>query len=86
MPTAFSPNGDGLNDVLQIKGKFIGAFVFTIVDRNGQEVFRGTDRTQTWDGRINGREPVPGAYAWRFETISDEGKLFVQHGSITIVR
>jgi gliding motility-associated-like protein len=86
MPTAFSPNGDGLNDVLQIRGKFIGTFVFTVIDRNGQEVFRGTDRSQTWDGRINGREPVPGAYAWRFESITDEGKPFVQHGAITIVR
>ncbi|MGY2132741.1 T9SS type B sorting domain-containing protein [Hymenobacter sp. HD11105] len=86
MPTAFSPNGDGLNDVLQVRGKFIGTFTFTIIDRNGQEVFRSTDRSQSWDGRINGREPVPGAYAWRFESITDEGKPFVQHGAITIVR
>ena len=86
MPTAFSPNGDGLNDVLQIRGKFIGSFVFTVIDRNGQEVFRSTDRSQSWDGRINGREPVTGAYAWRFESITDEGKPFVQHGAITIVR
>ncbi|SMC00425.1 hypothetical protein SAMN00120144_3238 [Hymenobacter roseosalivarius DSM 11622] len=86
MPTAFSPNGDGLNDVLEVKGRFLTTFIFTVIDRNGQEVFRGTDRTQTWDGRINGREPMPGAYAWRFEALTEEGKLFVQHGAITIVR
>ncbi|MBC6607769.1 gliding motility-associated C-terminal domain-containing protein [Hymenobacter sp. BT188] len=86
MPTAFSPNGDGLNDVLEVKGRFLSTFVFVIIDRNGQEVFRGTNRTQTWDGRINGRAPVPGAYAWRFEALTDEGKPFVQHGAITIVR
>ncbi|QIL77839.1 gliding motility-associated C-terminal domain-containing protein [Hymenobacter sp. HDW8] len=86
MPTAFSPNGDGLNDVLEVKGRFLSTFVFTVIDRNGQEVFRGTNRTQTWDGRINGRAPVPGAYAWRFEALTDEGKPFIQHGAITIVR
>ncbi|GAB2478083.1 hypothetical protein GCM10011375_19120 [Hymenobacter qilianensis] len=86
MPTAFSPNGDGLNDVLEVKGRFLSTFVFVVIDRNGQEVFRGTNRTQTWDGRINGRAPVPGAYAWRFEALTDEGKPFIQHGAITIVR
>ncbi|WP_179197800.1 T9SS type B sorting domain-containing protein [Hymenobacter crusticola] len=86
LPTAFSPNGDGLNDVLEVKGRYLDKFKFVVVDRNGQEVFRGTDRTQTWDGRVRNNPPVPGAYAWRFEATDETGQVIVQNGTITIVR
>ncbi|WP_324670922.1 gliding motility-associated C-terminal domain-containing protein [Hymenobacter sp. GOD-10R] len=86
LPTAFSPNGDGLNDVLEVKGRYLDKFKFVVVDRNGQEVFRGTDRTQTWDGRVRNNPPVPGAYAWRFEATDETGQVVVQSGTITIVR
>ncbi|AII54236.1 T9SS C-terminal target domain-containing protein [Hymenobacter sp. APR13] len=86
VPTAFTPNGDGLNDVLEVKGRFLRTYTFTVVDRNGQEVFRGTDRTQAWDGRIRGQQPVLGAYVWRFEAVDAAGKTVVQHGTVTIVK
>jgi gliding motility-associated-like protein len=86
MPTAFTPNGDGLNDVLEVKGRFLSTFTFTVVDRNGQQVFRGTDRTQVWDGRVGSTQPVPGAYVWRFEAVDETGRRVVQHGTITILR
>ena len=44
LPNAFTPNGDGLNDVFEIKGRFLQNFVLVVVDRNGQQVFRATDR------------------------------------------
>ncbi|WP_426492390.1 gliding motility-associated C-terminal domain-containing protein [Hymenobacter sp. 102] len=86
VPTAFTPNGDGLNDVLELKGRFLENFRFTIIDRNGQQVFQATNRAQTWDGRIGSAPPVPGAYAWRFEAVDQSGKRTVQSGSITIIR
>lgn len=86
VPTAFTPNGDGLNDVLELKGRFLDNFRFTIIDRNGQQVFQATSRAQTWDGRIGSAAPVPGAYAWRFEATDQSGKRTVQNGSITIIR
>jgi gliding motility-associated-like protein len=86
VPTAFTPNGDGLNDVLEIKGRFLTTYVFTVVDRNGQEVFRGTDKTQAWDGRIRNEKPILGAYVWRFEAVDAAGKTVVQHGTVTIVK
>ena len=86
VPNAFTPNGDGLNDVLEIKGRFLQSFLFTVFDRNGQEVFRATDRRQTWDGRVRGRPPVNGAYVWRL-TLSDEaGQLVQQTGTVTILQ
>ncbi|MBD2714976.1 gliding motility-associated C-terminal domain-containing protein [Microvirga sp. STR05] len=86
VPTAFTPNGDGLNDVLEVKGRFLKTYTFTVVDRNGQEVFRGTDRTQAWDGRIRNEKPVQGAYVWRFEARDDAGQTVVQHGTVTILQ
>ncbi|HET9503644.1 MAG TPA: gliding motility-associated C-terminal domain-containing protein [Hymenobacter sp.] len=86
MPTAFTPNGDGLNDVLELKGRYLQNFVFIVVDRNGQEVFRATDRTQTWDGTTKGRAPVNGAYVWRFDLTGEDNQPFRQTGTITILR
>ncbi|UOQ51213.1 T9SS type B sorting domain-containing protein [Hymenobacter cellulosivorans] len=86
LPTAFTPNDDGLNDVLEVKGRFLSTFTFTVVDRNGQQVFRGTDRTQVWNGRVGNEQPVPGAYVWRFEATDETGKRVVQHGTITLLR
>jgi gliding motility-associated-like protein len=86
VPTAFTPNGDGLNDVLELKGRYLDNFRFVIIDRNGQEVFRATTRSQTWDGRIGTSAPVPGAYVWRFEANDQAGQHVVEHGTVTIVR
>ncbi|WP_303311200.1 gliding motility-associated C-terminal domain-containing protein [Hymenobacter sp. BT730] len=86
LPTAFTPNGDGLNDVLEVKGRFLTTYRLVIRDRNGQEVFQSTSPTQRWDGRINGATPVPGVYVYRFEAADELGQPFVQTGSVTILR
>jgi gliding motility-associated-like protein len=86
LPTAFTPNGDGLNDVLEVKGKYLDNYTFVVVDRNGQEVFRGTKRSETWDGTIKGHAPVLGAYVWRFQQVDEEGKTFTATGAVTILK
>ncbi|WP_165821973.1 gliding motility-associated C-terminal domain-containing protein [Hymenobacter edaphi] len=86
IPTAFSPNGDGLNDVLEIKGRFLKAFSFTLYDRNGVEVFRATDRAQTWDGRIRGTLAAPQVFSYRFEAVDETGQRIVQRATVTLLR
>ncbi|QKG55677.1 gliding motility-associated C-terminal domain-containing protein [Hymenobacter sp. BRD128] len=86
VPNAFTPNGDGLNDVLELKGRYLSGFTFVVVDRNGQEVFRATDRGQTWDGTIRGHAPVNGAYVWRFAQRDETGQDFSQTGTVTILK
>ena len=86
LPNAFTPNGDGLNDVFEIKGRFLQNFVLVVVDRNGQQVFRATDRAATWDGTINGHAPVNGVYVWRFEQTDEAGQPVQQTGTITILK
>ncbi|OGX87726.1 hypothetical protein BEN47_00790 [Hymenobacter lapidarius] len=86
LPTAFTPNGDGLNDVLEVKGRYLQNYTFLVVDRNGQVVFRSTQRAETWDGTIKGRAPVPGTYAWRFQQQNEDGNPFTATGSVSILK
>ncbi|RZK61385.1 MAG: gliding motility-associated C-terminal domain-containing protein, partial [Hymenobacter sp.] len=86
VPTAFTPNGDGLNDILELKGRYLQNFTFIVIDRNGQEVFRATDRTQTWDGTLHGHAPVNAAYVWRFDLRGEDGLPLRQTGTITILK
>ena len=86
LPTAFTPNGDGLNDVFEVKGRFVRDYTLLVVDRNGQQVFRGTQRNDVWDGRIAGHAPVLGTYVWRFQQASEDGKTFSATGAVTILK
>ncbi len=86
VPNAFTPNGDGLNDVLELKGRYLSGFTFVVIDRNGQEAFRATDRSQTWDGTIRGHAPVNAAYVWRFTQRDETGQEFSQTGTVTILK
>ena len=86
VPNAFTPNGDGLNDVLELKGRYLNGFSFVVIDRNGQEAFRATDRAQTWDGTIRGHAPVNGAYVWRLQMLDETGQAFSQTGTVTILK
>jgi gliding motility-associated-like protein len=52
-PTAFSPNGDGLNDTFEIISKVDGVFEFKVFDRWGAEIYRETSTKPSWDGNLN---------------------------------
>lgn len=86
VPNAFTPNGDGLNDVLELKGRYLNGFTFVVIDRNEQEVFRATDRSQVWDGTIRGHAPVNAAYVWRLTMQDETGEPFMQTGTVTILK
>ncbi|GAB3578369.1 T9SS type B sorting domain-containing protein [Hymenobacter daeguensis] len=86
IPSAFTPNNDGLNDVLEVKGKYLSNYTFVVVDRNGQEVFRGTQRSEAWDGTIKGHAPVLGAYVWRFQQNNEDGEPYSATGTVTILK
>ena len=86
IPNAFTPNSDGLNDVLEVKGRFLKKYLFVVVDRNGQEVFRGQETSDTWDGSIGGHAPVNGSYVWRFQQTDETGRIISKTGSVTILK
>lgn len=92
VPNAFSPDGDGVNDVLMVRGKGITAVkYFRIFNRWGQVVFERSnisvnDASQAWDGRINGIAAQPDVYVYTLELDCTAGGGFVKKGNITLIR
>lgn len=88
LPTAFTPNGDNLNDTFGPVGRYaLREMEMTIFDRWGREVFRTTTPTPGWDGRAPGGDVVaPGVFAYRFRGRDAGGREFTQKGTVTVVR
>jgi gliding motility-associated-like protein len=66
-PTAFTPDGDGKNEVFLVKGNGIieEGFNMIVYDRWGQEIFNSTDKKIPWDGKSSdGKFVKPGVYTW----------------------
>lgn len=85
-PSAFSPDGDGLNEVFNVSGTGILKFRLHIFDRWGHLVFETEDPAQGWDGRINGKKPVPGVYPYLFRYLGPSGQSADRYGSVVLVR
>jgi gliding motility-associated-like protein len=83
IPTAFSPNGDGINDVWNIKyiSSYPGA-VIQVFDRYGKQVFISTGYSTPWDGKINGKNVPLGVY---YYVIDPKNGRKPTNGSVTIV-
>jgi len=86
IPNAFSPNGDQLNDIFEVKGRFLAAYRMLIYDRWGQILFDSKNQGQGWDGRFNGKEIPTGTYAYRITGQDAAGKEFTKTGTVTLLR
>lgn len=88
IPNAFTPNGDGLNDVFRIgKMKYKKLIDFTIYDRWGQEVYHNPwDPDHGWDGTYNGVAQDIGTYYYSITIESASGKLRYYKGDVTLIR
>lgn len=85
VPTAFSPNGDNVNDVLYVLGS-VQKLDFEIYNRWGQTVFHTTDRAIGWDGTFDGKPLNPGVFAYRLTGKMANGDDVDIKGNITLVR
>ncbi|HMJ47355.1 MAG TPA: gliding motility-associated C-terminal domain-containing protein, partial [Ferruginibacter sp.] len=88
VPSAFTPNGDGLNDYLYplnaYKAKDLN---FSVYNRFGQRLFHTSDWTNKWDGRYNGQGADPATYVWVLTyTNSDTNKRVEQKGTVILIR
>ncbi|MCG2617123.1 gliding motility-associated C-terminal domain-containing protein [Terrimonas sp. NA20] len=88
VPSAFTPNNDGLNDFLYpnnaIKAENLD---FKIFNRWGQLVFHSKEWTRKWDGKVNGIEQGTGVYVWMLEyTHRDTKQKVFQKGTTTLIR
>ena len=86
IPTAFSPNGDGINDELFMRSQLLERFLIQIFDRYGNEVFRSFDPEFRWDGAYQGTLVQEGVYSFRFRAIDITGLLIEDQGTITVIK
>jgi len=86
IPSGFSPNGDGNNDIFNIYGiADASSYELEIYNRWGEMIFRSIDKTHGWDGTYNGAPAPVGIYAYRYNIILN-GKTYKSKGSVTLLR
>lgn len=86
VPSAFSPDGDGYNDVLMVNGNNINEMTMVIYNRWGQRVFETNDQNIGWDGTFEGQELPPDVYGYYMQCKCDEGGALFLKGNITLLK
>jgi gliding motility-associated-like protein len=87
LPKAFTPNNDGNNDIIYVRGWGVFELVeFRIYNRFGKEVFVSNDITQGWDGNFEGVEQPAGTYGYTVIIKSYDDKLREKVGSFMLLR
>jgi gliding motility-associated-like protein len=86
IPDAFSPNNDGQNDYLYVRGDCIKTMQFEIFDRWGNKVFETTDQNIPWNGLFNGKAANTGSYVYYLSATLYDGTTQTKKGSVALVR
>jgi gliding motility-associated-like protein len=87
VPSAFTPNGDGRNDVLHIIAPGLKELsYFRVYDRWGQIAFETKDLLKGWDGRVKRQLPATGVYVWIMKGVNYLGNLVERRGTVTLIR
>ncbi len=85
-PNAFTPNGDGLNDVFKPHGSGVEQYQLIIYNRWGQVMFETSDFTLGWDGTQSQNPVQSDVYVYQCEMTGISGKRYNYSGNITVVR
>jgi len=88
VPTAFTPNGDGLNDFLSplnaIKAERVE---FNVYNRWGQLIYKTANWKKGWNGTLNGLPQATGTYIWTLQYLNrDTQKLVFEKGTVVLIR
>ena len=89
LPTAFSPNDDGHNEIFKIHNNCIQTLDFRIYNRWGNMVYASQNPTDTgWDGSVpgKGKEGNEGVYAYEVKAIMTDGSEVVKKGTVTLMK
>ncbi len=92
IPSAFSPNGDGVNDYLTVYGSAVIGFEITIYNRWGEIVYHSTDLSvlndagMGWNGKAFGQDQPMGTYVYQVSATGGNGNTIHLQGNVTLVR
>lgn len=88
VPTAFSPNGDGLNEIFKAGyGENVSDFQLDIYNRWGERIFHTKDINKGWNGKYNGIVQPTGIFVWliKYKTVSDPKESLLK-GTVMLIR
>lgn len=86
VPSGFSPNGDGTNDVLYVRGMHITELVFKVFDRWGEKVFETTSLDHGWDGYYKGKLVEPAVFVYYLDAKCVDGQDFFKKGNVSVLQ
>ena len=90
IPNAFTPNGDGINNIFIVKHHNIVEFNILIFDRWGMLIFESNDITNGWDGTFKGNQVQEDVYVWKisYSSYNIKGMLseYIKLGIVTVIR
>ena len=86
IPNAFTPNGDGIDEIFVPKGIGVEAFNMIVYSRWGEEIFFSKDLNSGWDGMLSNLEQAPtGIYTYRIVTEDTNGKVRTHQGEFNLI-
>jgi gliding motility-associated-like protein len=86
VPNIFSPNGDGVNDILYVYSNAIASMVFRVYNQWGQELFESRAVSTGWDGTAGGAKQPIGVYIYVLQATMQDGTIINKKGSVTLIR
>ena len=87
LPNAFTPDGDGKNDLLlPVTIGITSLNYFMVYNRWGQVMYSSKSLTEGWDGRVKGIEMGSGTYVWKVEAVTNSGKIINKTGNVLLIR
>jgi gliding motility-associated-like protein len=86
LPGAFTPNNDGVNDLLYVKGGPFENMVFRVYNSWGELVWETSDQKLGWDGKKSGIDQPNGVYVWTLVADMYNNRQVKKHGDISLLR
>lgn len=86
IPNSFSPNGDGINDVLYVRSDILDECHFVIYGRWGEKIFETDSKDIGWDGTFKNKECQRGVYDYYFKGRCLDGDEIEIKGNVTLIR
>jgi gliding motility-associated-like protein len=86
VPTAFSPNSDGNNDIFKPVNVGMNILYFRVFNRYGEVVYETSQFREGWDGTFKGKPQPVGAYVWIFRGKDKNGRIIDNKGTVMLLR
>ncbi len=86
IPNTFTPNSDGTNDILYVRGLKVQEAYFAVYNRWGELVWETNDKTKGWDGIYKGKPADVGVFGWYLKVKCFNGEETFKKGNVTLIR